>query len=317
MALPLSISEGLDIPVVAAPMFLVSGVDLVVESCINGVLGTFPALNQRSTEAFEAWLQEIETKLAQAREKDPQRKVAPYGVNLIAHRTNPRLQADLEVCIKYKVPVVITSLGAVSELVDRVHEYGGVVFHDVTNIKHAKKAAQAGVDGLIAVCGGAGGHAGTLNPFALTYEIRQFFDKTLLLAGGISTGRHVFAAEAMGADLAYIGTRFIATQESQAQDEYKKMITEAQALDVIHTPAVSGVPASFMRQSLIRAGYDLDKLHEKGEVNFGDKLTLDDEAKVWKDIWSAGHGISCIDDVPKVAELIGRLKKEYLQAKEQ
>lgn len=295
----------LELPVVAAPMFLVSGTKLVIEACKSGILGTFPALNARTTEEFENWLIEIKEALGDD---------ALYGVNLIVHKTNPRLEDDLKICIKHKVPLIITSLGAVSELVDQVHSYGGSVFHDVTNIRHAKKAAGAGVDGLIAVCGGAGGHAGTLNPFALTYEIRSFFDKTLLLAGALSTGAHVAAAKMMGADLAYMGTRFICTKESNAQDEYKQMITDAVATDIVHTPAVSGVPASFMRQSLEKAGYDLEKLNEKGKLDFGDKLTLDNEAKAWKTIWSAGHGASCIEDIPSVSELVTRLKEEYKAA---
>lgn len=297
----------LELPVVCAPMFLVSGTKLVIEVSKNGILGTFPALNARTSEQLDQWLTEIKEALGPN---------AQYGVNLIVHKTNPRLEDDLKICIKHRVPLVITSLGAVSELVDNVHSYGGQVYHDVTNLRHAKKAAGAGVDGLIAVCGGAGGHAGTINPFALTYEIRSFFDKTLLLAGALSTGAHIAAAKMLGADLAYMGTRFIATQESSAQEEYKTMITQAVAGDIIHTPAVSGVPASFMRQSLEKNGFDLAKMNEKGKLDFGDKLTLDNEAKAWKNIWSAGHGASCIDDIPTVAELVTRLKTEYQQAQD-
>ncbi|HVK61056.1 MAG TPA: nitronate monooxygenase, partial [Bdellovibrionales bacterium] len=240
-------------------------------------------------------------------------KAAPFGVNLIVHRSNPRLEADFAICVKHKVPLIITSLGAVSELVEKVHAYGGVVFHDVTTLRHAQKAAQAGVDGLIAVCGGAGGHAGRINPFALVGQLRQFFDKTILLAGAISKGSDVLAAQVMGADLAYMGTRFIATEESQAQIEYKQMILDTTAEDIIYTPVVSGVPASFMRPSLEKAGYK--DFNDRGEVNFGDKLTLDDEAKAWKNIWSAGHGVSNIKDVVKTADLIDRLEREYESAR--
>jgi nitronate monooxygenase len=296
----------LKLPVVSAPMFLVSGTKLVIEACKAGVLGTFPALNARTTEEFENWLIEIKGELGED---------ALYGVNLIVHRSNPRLEADLAICVKHKVPVIITSLGAVSELVDTVHSYGGLVFHDVTNKRHGKKAAGAGVDGLIAVSAGAGGHAGTLNPFALIDELKSFYQGAILLAGSLSHGAHVLAAEVMGADFAYMGTRFINTVESSAQDRYKEMVKEAGASDIIHTPAVSGVPANFMRQSLEEAGFDIDKLNEKGEVDFGDKLTLDNEAKAWKNIWSAGHGVSCINDIPTTEELVSRLNSEYQTAK--
>jgi nitronate monooxygenase len=311
MSLPAAFTK-LRLPVVAAPMFLVSGERLVIETCKAGVVGTFPALNQRTTAGFEEWVVKIKTELAEW-EKSSGKTAAPFGVNLIVHRSNPRLQEDLAICVKHKVPLIITSLGAVKELVQTVQSYGGVVFHDVTNLKHAQKAAEAGVDGLIAVCGGAGGHAGRLNPFALVGQIRQFFDKTLLLAGAISRGDDVLAAQAMGADLAYLGTRFIATQESSAQAEYKQMVTEVTAEDIIYTPAVSGIPASFMRQSLEKAG--IKDFNDHGEMNFGDKLTIDDEAKAWKNIWSAGHGVSNIRDVPTVASLVDRLEAEYREAR--
>lgn len=304
MPLPKILENKLKLPVVAAPMFLVSGEKLVIASCKAGILGTFPALNQRSTEGFQDWVRNIKREVGSA----------PYGVNLIVHRSNPRLEADLKVVIEEKVPVIITSLGAVPELVDKVHGYGGIVFHDVTNLRHAQKAAQAGVDGLIAVAGGAGGHAGRINPFALVGQIRQFFDKTLLLAGALSSGRDILAAQAMGADLAYLGTRFIATEESQAQPEYKQMILDTTAEEIVYTPAVSGVPASFMKPSLEKAG--IKNFNDRGEIDFGEKLTLDDEAKVWKTIWSAGHGVSNIKDVPTTAELVARLEKEYRAARE-
>ncbi len=307
MSLPALLDQRLHLPVVAAPMFLVSNPQLVLACCHSGVLGSFPALNQRESSGFKAWLEEIEAGL--------KADSAPYAVNLIVHGSNPRLQADLAICVEHKVPVVITSLGAVKEVVDAVHSYGGLVFHDVTTRRHAEKAAEAGVDGLIAVAAGAGGHAGTWSPFALIAEIRQFFDKTLLLSGCLNHGHEVLAAQLLGADLAYMGTRFIATRESNANADYKQMILDARAADIVHTPAVSGVPASFMRQSLEKAGYDLARLQDKGDVNYGEKLKpISDEAKAWKTVWSAGQGVGGIADVPSVAELVARLDAEYRAA---
>lgn len=254
MSLPASLEQRLRLPVVAAPMFLISNPRLVLACCANGVVGSFPALNQRDSAGFKAWLEEIEAGLGQLQTP------APYAVNLIVHPTNPRLQADLALCVEHRVPIVITSLGAVKEVVDAVHGYGGLVFHDVTTRRHAEKAAEAGVDGLIAVAAGAGGHAGTWSPFALAAEIRQFFDKTLLLAGCMNHGHEILAAQLLGADLAYMGTRFIATAESHAQNAYKQMLLSAHAADIIHTPAVSGIPASFLRPSLEQAGYDMNAL---------------------------------------------------------
>ena len=307
MSLPALLDQRLRLPVVAAPMFLVSNPQLVLACCHSGVLGSFPALNQRESSGFKAWLEEIEAGL--------KADSAPYAVNLIVHGSNPRLQADLAICVEHKVPVVITSLGAVKEVVDAVHSYGGLVFHDVTTRRHAEKAAEAGVDGLIAVAAGAGGHAGTWSPFALIAEIRQFFDKTLLLSGCLNHGHEVLAAQLLGADLAYMGTRIIATRESNADADYKQMILDARAADIVHTPAVSGVPASFMRQSLEKAGYDLARLQDKGDVNYGEKLKpISDEAKAWKTVWSAGQGVGGIADVPSVAELVARLDAEYRAA---
>ncbi|MFJ3077920.1 NAD(P)H-dependent flavin oxidoreductase [Pseudomonas sp. NPDC087029] len=306
MSLPASLEQRLRLPVVAAPMFLISNPDLVLACCGNGIVGSFPALNQRDSAGFKAWLEEIEAGLAQLREP------APYAVNLIVHPTNPRLQADLALCVEHRVPIVITSLGAVKEVVDAVHSYGGLVFHDVTTRRHAEKAAEAGVDGLIAVAAGAGGHAGTWSPFALVAEIRQFFDKTLLLAGCINHGHEILAAQLLGADLAYMGTRFIATRQSRAQEAYKQMLLDAHAADIIHTPAVSGIPASFLRPSLEQAGYDMAALkagHEQGKLK-----PLDDEAKVWKTVWSAGQGVGEIHDLPDAAALIQRLQGEYRAA---
>lgn len=309
MSLPVQLEQCLRLPVVAAPMFLISNPQLVLACCANGVVGSFPALNQRESSGFKAWLEEIEAGLASL--KNP----APYAVNLIVHNSNPRLQADLAICIEHKVPIVITSLGAVKEVVDAVHSYGGLVFHDVTTRRHAEKAAEAGVDGLIAVAAGAGGHAGTWSPFALVAEIRQFFDKTVLLAGCLNHGHEILAAQVIGADLAYLGTRFIATQESHAPDEYKQMVLTSQAVDIVHTAAVSGVPASFMRQSLENAGFDLATLQAKSESSTGTRLKpLNDEAKAWKTVWSAGQGVGDINDVPTTQQLITRLDTEYREA---
>ncbi|QLC72591.1 nitronate monooxygenase [Pseudomonas sp. LPB0260] len=310
MPLPALLEQRLRLPVVAAPMFLVSNPQLVLACCRSGIVGSFPALNQRESSGFRAWLEEIGAGLVES--------AAPYAVNLIVHASNPRLQADLAICVEQRVPIVITSLGAVKELVDAVHSYGGLVFHDVTTRRHAEKAAAAGVDGLIAVAAGAGGHAGTWSPFALIAEIRQFFDKTLLLAGCLNHGHELLAAQLLGADLAYLGTRFIATQDNQAPSRYKQMIVDAQAADIIHTPAVSGVPASFMRQSLEQAGYDLQRLQRPAEIDYGEKLKpLDDEAKAWKTVWSAGQGVGTIADLPTVEQLVARLDREYRGAQRQ
>ena len=291
----------LRLPVIAAPMFLVSGPELVIESCQAGIVGTFPALNQRTREGFREWIHEIRSKTQ-----------APFGVNLIVHKSNPRLEADLAICIEEKVPLIITSLGAVPELVAKVHSYGGLVFHDVTTLRHARKAAEAGVDGLIAVTGGAGGHAGTTNPFALLCQIRSFFKGSIALAGAISTGSDVCAAIAMGADFAYMGTRFIATTESTASADYKQMLVSSEADDIVYTAAVSGIPANFMKPSLEKAGLLVDG---KTVADPGHKINMNDEAKAWKSIWSAGHGVSAIHDVLPTAKLIARLEKEYEAAR--
>lgn len=317
MAIPATLQNLLSLPLIAAPMFLISGPELALACCKAGVIGSFPALNQRTSEGFEDWLKQMNAELAAHRQTHPDDRVAPYAVNLVVHRTNPRWQADLELCVKHEVPIVITSLGAASQVVEAVHSYGGLVFHDVTNRKHARKAAEAGVDGIIAVAAGAGGHAGTTNPFVLVHEIREIFDGTIILAGGLSHGEDLLAARALGADLGYMGTRFINTAESRAEPAYCSMIIEAMSEDIIHTPAVSGIPASFMRQSLEAAGYDMDRLGKAGKVNYGEKLKpLDDEAKAWKTVWSAGQGVSLIHDVVPVQALVDRLKNEYQQARE-
>lgn len=299
MTIPASLQKGLKLPVIAAPMFLVSGPDLVVECCNAGVIGTFPSLNQRTTEGYREWLRDIKARLTP--------DAAAFGVNHIVHPTNPRLMADMMVSVEEKVPLIITSLGAVRDLVEAVHGYGGVVFHDIANVRHARKAAQAGVDGLILVANGAGGHAGVVNPFALVEEVRSFFDGTIILSGCLSTGRDVAAATMMGADFAYMGTRFISTAESQAQPEYKQMIVDAGASDITYTPAVSGIPANFLTPSLIANGIDPKSLPEH-------KLDLADEAKAWKTVWSAGQGAGAVHDILPAADLVRRLRDEYAEA---
>lgn len=309
MSLPKLFDGKLKLPVVAAPLFLISGPELVIECCKNGIIGTFPALNQRSTEGFEEWLNEIESTLA--KEENP----APFGVNLIVHRTNPRVQADLEVIVKHKVPIVITSLGAVSELVDAVHSYGGLVFHDVINRRHAEKAAEAGVDGLILVTAGAGGHAGLLNPMAFVNEIKTFFKGTILLSGCMSTGQDVATAMQMGADLAYLGTRFINTTESRAGQDYQQMINDSKVGDVVYTAAVSGVNANFMRPSLEKNGITEEMWSKSKKIDFGSELdAAQAEAKAWKTVWSAGQGVTSINDSLPIADLIKRMKTEFKEA---
>jgi nitronate monooxygenase len=305
--------EGASLPVIAAPMFLVSGPELVIECCKNGVVGTFPALNERTNEGFEQWLIEIKEALSEF-EKTTGKKAAPFGVNLIVHPTNTRLQKDVEICVKHKVPLVITSLGAISIIVDAIHSYGGLVYHDIVKKRHAEKAAEAGVDGLILVSAGAGGHAGTINPMALIKDVRKVFDKTIVLAGAISTGTDIASVLQMGADIAYMGTRFINTTESRAQEEYKEMIVNSTSDKIIHTAAVSGIPANFMEASLEAAGIKPEDYKKEGKLDPG--LDMNSEAKAWKTIWSAGHGVSAIDDVPSTKELIDRLRAELVEAME-
>lgn len=308
MPLPAAFEGRLAIPAIAAPMFLVSNPDLVVECCRAGIVGTFPALNQRTSEGYEAWLVEIRERLERI-EREKGREVAPFGVNLIVHRSNPRVEADLALTVAHKVPLVITSLGAVKELVGAVQAYGGLVFHDVINIRHARKAADAGVDGLIAVCAGAGGHAGLLSPFALIPEIRRFFDRTIILSGAMSTGHQIAAARLMGADLAYLGTRFIATRESTAPARFKDMIVASRAEDIVYTAAISGVAGNFLKPSIEVAGADIDLASASKQLEIGQS-----ELRAWKDVWSAGQGVGSIDDVPTTAELCARLMQEYRAA---
>jgi len=307
----------LNLPVVAAPMFLISGPQLVIECCKKGIVGTFPALNQRTTEGFESWVIEIKDALS-AFEKETGKKAAPFGVNLIVHPTNPRVMPDLEICIKHEVPLIITSLGAVSDLVNAVHAYGGLVFHDIIKRRHAEKAAEAGVDGLILVAAGAGGHGGTLNPMALINEIKTFFTKTILLSGCISTGNDIASALQMGADLAYMGTRFINVKESLADPGYQKMIIDSKAEDIIYTASVSGVNANFLKPSLEAMGITEEMWKQTKKIDFGSDLdSAQAEAKAWKTIWSAGQGVTSINNIESVGELVVRLQSEFKSAVEE
>mgnify|MGYP005619794515 FL=1 len=309
-----SFIKELSIPAIAAPMFLISGPKLVIECCKNGIVGTFPALNQRTSEGFEQWLIEIKTELENF-EKETGTKPAPFGVNLIVHQSNPRVQADLMLCVKHQVPIIITSLGAVPQLVEAVHSYGGLVFHDVIKRRHAEKASEAGVDGLIVVAAGAGGHAGTINPMPLIAEIKSFFKKTVILSGCISNGRDIASAMQMGADAAYMGTRFINTKESKAPKEYRDMIISSGANDVVYTAAISGVAANFLRPSMEAMGITEEMLSQEKKIDFGKELTpSESEAKAWATIWSAGQGVTNIHDSPSVAELVASMKEEFRDA---
>ncbi|MFX1735679.1 nitronate monooxygenase family protein [Paraburkholderia sp. A1RI_3L] len=312
MALP-AVLQNLALPVVASPMFIVSYPELVLAQCKAGIVGSFPALNARPAELLDEWLTQIQRQLAAHKAAHPDAVIGPVAVNQIVHQSNVRLEQDIRVCVEHKVPIFITSLRApAKEIVDAVHSYGGIVLHDVINMRHASKALEAGVDGLILVAAGAGGHAGTMSPFALVGEVRRVFDGPIVLSGAIANGGSILAAQAMGADLAYMGTRFIATQEAHAVDDYKRAIIKANAADIIYTNLFTGVHGNYIRESIVNAGLDPDALPEsdKSRMNFGS-----DKAKAWKDIWGAGQGVGLMDDVPTVAELVARLKKEYDETK--
>ena len=309
-----SFYDDLKIPAIAAPLFLVSGPKLVIECCKSGIVGTFPALNQRTTKGFEEWVIQIKDELAEF-EKETGKKTAPFGVNLIVHNTNPRVRDDLKICMKHKVPIIITSLGAVSQLVGAVQSYGGLVYHDVIKKRHAEKAAEAGVDGLILVSAGAGGHGGTINPMSLIAEIKKFSKKPIILSGCISTGRDIASAMQMGADFAYMGTRVINTQESLADEGYKDMIINSKADDIVYTAAVSGVNANFLKPSLEAMGITEDMWKNSKKIDFGKELSAAEaEAKAWKTIWSAGQGVTSITDSPSVKDLVDKLKEEFIDA---
>ncbi len=315
MSLP-PILQNLELPIICAPMFIVSGPELVIAQCKAGVVGSFPALNARPAEMLEKWIIQIKTELAEYQAANPDKKVAPFAVNQICHPSNNRLMEDMKVCVKHEVPIIITSLQAPQEIFDAVRSYGGTILHDVVNIRHTKKALKQGASGIIAVCAGAGGHAGTLSPFALVPEIRSFHDGPLLCSGSIATGGAVLAAQAAGADLAYIGTRFIASQEANAQQAYKDMIVESSANDIVYSSLFTGVSGNYLKPSIAKAGMDPDNLPEadKSKMNFGSGSASD--AKAWKDIWGSGQGVGSIHSAPSVAEIVDQLKEEYLAAKQ-
>ncbi len=312
MALPDILKTNLRIPVVGSPLFIISHPPLVLAQCKAGIVGSFPALNARPEAQLDEWLAEITEDLAAHDARNPDAKAAPFAVNQIVHKSNRRLEHDLSLCVKYKVPVVITSLGAVPEVNEAVHSYGGIVLHDIIHDRHARKAIEKGADGLIAVAAGAGGHAGTLSPFALVQEIRQWFDGLLLLSGAIANGGAVLAAQAMGADLAYIGSPFIATREARAADEYKEMIVESRAADIVYSNLFTGVHGNYLKGSISAAGLDPDNLPQSdpSKMDFGG-----DKTKAWKHIWGCGQGIGAVSDVVGAAELVDRLAREYEAAK--
>ena len=312
MALPDILKKNLRIPVVGSPLFIISHPPLVMAQCKAGIIGSFPALNARPQAQLDEWLAEITEGLERHDEDHPERPAAPFAVNQIVHKTNRRLEQDLATCVKYKVPIVITSLGALSEVNDAVHSYGGIVLHDVIHDRHARKAIEKGADGLIAVATGAGGHAGTLSPFALVQEIRQWFDGPLLLSGAIANGGAILAAQAMGADMAYIGSPFIATEEARALDEYKQMIVDSKAADIVYSNLFTGVHGNYLKGSVRAQGMDPDNLPQAdpSKMDFGSR-----ETKAWKHIWGCGQGIGVIEAVTPVATLVDRLADEYRAAR--
>jgi nitronate monooxygenase len=313
MALP-PVLQDLSLPVIASPMFIASGPALVAAQCKAGIVGSFPALNARPAELLDTWLTDLQRELADYQEAHPDRKVGPIAVNQIVHQSNDRLEHDVAVCVKHQVPIIISSLRAPPpEMLDAVHAYGGIVLHDVISIRHAEKALEAGVDGLILVAAGAGGHAGALSPFALVGEVRKFFDGPIALSGSIATGDAILAAQAMGADFAYIGSRFLATRESNVTDAYRSAIVESSAADVVYTNLFTGVHGNYLKKSIVAAGLDPDNLpvSDKSKMSFGSG-----SAKAWRDIWGAGQGVGLMDDVPTVAEMVERLQQQYQAARE-
>ena len=314
MPIPNSIKENISIPVIGAPLFLISVPDLVIAQCKAGIIGSFPALNARPQHVLEEWIVRIKTELKEYQEQNPDKKVAPFAVNQICHGSNDRLQGDMEICVKHKVPIIITSLRPPAEVVEAAHSYGGLVFHDVINVRHAKKAADMGVDGLILVCAGAGGHAGALSPFALLREVKSWFDGTIILSGSIGDGYSVASALALGADFAYLGTRFIATHEANAEPEYKQMLIESSANDIVYSNLFTGVLGNYLKPSIQNAGLDPDNLPtaDKSAMNFGSGGNTD--SKAWKDIWGSGQGIGLIEDAPTVESLVERLRSEFSEA---
>ena len=315
MTLPAILTQRLRLPVVASPLFIISNPDLVIAQCKAGIVGSFPALNARPAAMLDEWLARITAELAAHDLAHPDRPSAPFAVNQIVHRSNDRLDADMEVVVRHKVPIVITSLGARREINDAVHSYGGIVLHDVIDDNFARKAIDKGADGLIAVAAGAGGHAGLQSPFALVQEIRRWFDGPLLLSGAIASGRSILSVQAMGADLAYIGSAFIATKEANAVEGYKRMITECAARDIVHTNLITGVHGNYLKPSLVAAGLDPDNLpsSDPSKMDFGSDRQ---KPKAWKEIWGCGQGIGVLQDIPSAAELVERFAAEYQQARE-
>lgn len=311
MPIPALFENRLTLPVIGAPLFIISHPPLVLAQCMAGVVGSFPALNARPKEQLDEWLHEVTETLASERVKEPTRRIAPFAVNQIVHASNDRLDHDMDLCEKYKVPMLITSLRAPGDIAKQAHAWGGLVFHDIISVRHAEKAIEAGVDGLILVCAGAGGHAGTLSPFALVREVRKFYDGPIALSGAIAHGASVLAAQAMGADFAYIGTRFVATQEARAVDAYKEMIVNSTAQDIVYSSLFTGIHGNYLKGSVKNAGLDPDNLPsaEKTAMNFGGGA-----AKAWKDIWGAGQGVGQMHDVPSAAEVVARLQREYREA---
>jgi nitronate monooxygenase len=312
-SIPESWWNQLKLPVISAPMFLVSGTELVKNCCLNGVIGSFPAPNARPIEVLDQWMGQLNEELDEARALDPSRKIAPWAMNMVVHSSYSRLQEELALIKKHQPQLVITSLGSPKQVVDIVHEYGGLVFSDVSDLKFALKAAESGVDGLILVASGAGGHAGQINSFAFVDMVRNFWDGIIVLAGSISTGKGILAAQAAGADLAYMGTRFIVATESMANDEYREMLVEATQEDIILTDAFSGIMCNMLVPSIKKAGLDPEKLVKKDKVNF-DNMQRETNAKAWKDIWSAGHGVGAINKIESASEIISSLEKEYKEA---
>lgn len=313
MSIPNLFHGRLQLPVIGAPLFIISHPPLVIAQCLAGVVGSFPALNARPKEQLDDWLAQITESLAAARNQEPKRRIAPFAVNQIVHASNDRLDHDMGLCEKHRVPMLITSLRAPGDVVKQAHAWGGIVFHDVISIRHAEKALEAGVDGLILVCAGAGGHAGTLSPFALVREVRKFYDGPLALSGAIAHGASVLAAEAMGADFAYVGTRFIATAEARAVDAYKQMIVGSSAQDIVYSPLFTGVHGNYLKGSVRNAGLDPDNLPtaDKTAMNFGSGTS-----KAWRDIWGAGQGVGQIDEILTAGEVVRRMSDEYRRARE-
>jgi nitronate monooxygenase len=317
MPIPATLRYSLRLPLIGAPMFIVSGPALVIAQCTAGIVGAFPALNARPQARLDDWIRQIKDALGAYGDAHPGVPVAPFAVNQIVHASNARLRQDLDVCVRHEVPIIITSLRPPAEVVAAVHAYGGMVFHDVISMRHAHKAIEEGVDGIIAVCAGAGGHAGPLSPFALLKEIRAEFDGVLILSGAMTSGSDIVAAQAMGADLAYFGTRFIASSEANAVDAYKRMVVDSRAADIVYTPYFTGVAGSYLKGSIVRAGLDPDELGSTAAQAMDFDKRERDGSKAWKDIWGAGQGVGAINDILPAREIVLRLEQEYRQCRKE